>query len=196
MVQSEMQALLELLGSLIFSGRTGVLMLFLVCAAVIDSRTHRIPNWLVFSGALYAIVYNTMFPLWPNATVFLPLAGLSLGLALFLPLYLLRAMGAGDVKLLAMVGAFVGAGAVWQIALSSMIVGGVLAIVYVLLKGTAQRLYTNLSALFRASVIDTMTGTMPNLHVATSTSAGRLPYGVAIALGTIGYLILRQLAFI
>jgi len=196
MADTEIQAILELLSALFISGRTGILMLFLVAAAVIDSRSHRIPNWLVLSGALYAIVYNTLVPLWPNGTILFPLAGLALGLALFLPIYLLRAMGAGDVKLLAMVGAFIGPGAVWQAALASLIVGGFLAILYVLFKGTARRLYRNLSSIFRMSVADAMTGTLPSFRVSTAVSAGRLPYGIAIALGTISFLVLHQLAFI
>jgi prepilin peptidase CpaA len=95
-----------------------------------------------------------------------------------------------------MVGAFIGAGGVWQAALASLVAGGILSIVYVLLKGTAQRLYKNLTSLFRMSVMDTMTGTVPSFRVETAASAGRLPYGIAIAMGTISFLVLRQLAVI
>lgn len=196
MAEAEFKALLDLLASLFLSGRTGALVLLLAAAATIDFRTHRIPNWLVLSGALYATVYNTVLPPWPNGTILFPLAGLALGLLLFLPLYLLRAMGAGDVKLLAMVGAFVGADDVWRCALASLLAGGVLAILFVTLKGTALRLYNNLVSLFRVGLLDTMAGSIPSLRVSTAASAGKLPYGVAIALGTIGYLTLKRLAFI
>jgi len=196
MPSAELSALLDLMRSLFLSGRTGVLILLLVTAALIDSRFHRIPNWLVVAGALYAVTYNTLVPPWPNSTILFPLAGMALGLVLFLPLYVLRAMGAGDVKLLAMVGAFVGASDVWRMALASLLVGGILAIIYVLMKGTAQRLYRNLFTLFHSSIISTLNGSAPNLRVSTSESAGRLPYGVAIALGSIGFLILRQFGFI
>ena len=196
MAEAEFNAMLELMASLLLSGRTGVLLLLLTVAAVIDSRSHRSPNWLVLSGALYALIYNTVFPLWHNGTVLFPLAGLSLGLLLFLPLYLLRAMGAGDVKLLAMCGAFLGPNEIWRVALAVLITGGLLGVIFVVANGTARRLVQNLTNLFRFAVYDTANGSAPSLRISTLASAGRLPYGVAIALGTAAYLVLQQLAFI
>ena len=196
MADAELNAMLELLASLLFSGRTGALLLLLVTAAVIDFRSRRIPNWLVVSGAVYALVYNTVLPPWHNGTVLFPLAGLGLGLALFLPLYLLRAMGAGDVKLLAMCGAFLGPNEIWRAALVILLTGGVLAVVFVLANGTALRMVQNLATLFRVAALDTMTGAVPSLRIPASESAGRLPYGVAIAVGTAAYLVLHQLAFV
>ena len=196
MAEAEFNALLDLLASLLFSGRTGVLLLLMATAAVIDFRSHRIPNWLVVSGAVYALVYNTVFPPWLHGTVLYPLAGLGLGLAIFLPLYLLRAMGAGDVKLLAMCGAFLGPNEIWRAALVVLIAGGLLGVVFVMAHGSALRVYQNLTALFRVAVFDTLGGAAPNLRIPASVSAGRLPYGVAIAVGTAAYLVLHQLAFL
>ena len=196
MAEAEFNAMLELMASLLLSGRTGVLLLLLATAAVIDSRSHRIPNWLVLSGALYALIYNTVFPPWHNGTVLFPLAGLGLGLLLFLPLYLLRAMGAGDVKLLAMCGAFLGPNEIWRAALAVLITGGLLGVVFILANGSALRVVQNFSNLFRVALFDTLGGSAPSLRISTAASAGRLPYGVAIALGTAAYLVLQKLAFI
>ena len=196
MADAELNAVLELLASLLWSGRTGVLLLLLATAAVTDVRSHRIPNWLVVSGAVYALVFNTVFPPWLHGTVLYPLAGLGLGMAIFLPLYLLRAMGAGDVKLLAMCGAFLGPNEIWRAALTVLITGGLLGAVFVLVNGTALRVYQNLTSLFRVAVFDTLGGAAPNLRVPASVSAGRLPYGVAIAVGTAAYLVLHQLAYV
>ena len=196
MAEAEFNAMLELLSSLLLSGRTGVLLLLLVTAAVIDFRSRRIPNLLVVCGAVYALVFNTVFPQWHNGTVLFPLAGLGLGLLLFLPLYLLRAMGAGDVKLLAMCGAFLGPNEIWRAALVILMTGGLLGIVFVLANGTALRVIQNLTNLLRVGALDTMTGSVPSLRIPAGVSAGRLPYGVAIAVGTAAYLVLHQLAFI
>ena len=196
MPYSEFKAMLELLAMLFFDWRTGIVILLLIVAAVSDCRTRRIPNWLVLSGALYGVIYNTVLPPTPHDNILFPLAGLGLGLLLFLPLYLVRAMGAGDVKLLAMAGAFLGPGDTFYAALASMIVGGVLAIVFVLVRGTALRMFHNLASLFQLGFLSLAGGFKPNLQITPSASAGKLPYGVPIAIGTIGYLVLHQLSFL
>jgi prepilin peptidase CpaA len=193
MPYEEFKAMLDVLAMLSFDGRTGILMLLLTAAAVCDYRTHRIPNLLVLSGALLGVIYNTALPLSPHSNILFPLAGLGLGLLLFLPLYFIRVMGAGDVKLLAMVGAFLGPGGTFHAALASMIVGGVLAILFVLARGTALRMFHNLATLFQLGFLGALGRFAPSLRITAGASAGKLPYGVAIAIGTIGYLVLHQL---
>jgi prepilin peptidase CpaA len=192
----EFKAILDLLAMLLFDWRTGILILLLAGAAVSDYRIHRIPNWLVVSGALFGMIYNAVLAPYPHNNILFPLAGLGLGLLLFLPLYLVRAMGAGDVKLLAMVGAFLGPGDTFYAALATMVVGGVLAILFVLMRGTARRLLYNLGSLFQLGFLSMAGGSKPNLQIGADVSAGKLPYGVAIAIGTIGYLITDQLGFL
>jgi prepilin peptidase CpaA len=75
-------------------------------AAVIDVFTHRIPNNLLAPALVLALLTGT-------ATggvmgLMLSLAGLAIGFAMLLPIYSMGAMGAGDVKLLAVAGAFLG----------------------------------------------------------------------------------------
>jgi prepilin peptidase CpaA len=196
MSDSEFNAVLELLTSLVFDWRTGVLFLFLIAAAVIDIRSHRIPNWLVLSGALFGIIYNVSFlPFLPMGVLW-PLEGLGLGFIAFLPLYLLGVMGAGDVKLMAMVGAFVGPRDMIWVLLYTMMAGGVLSILLVLARGTAGRMFYNISTLFRLGFLNAVSGGRPDLQIEATVSAGKLPYGLAIAVGTIGYLILHQLGLV
>lgn len=105
------------------------------------------------------------------------------GLALMLPLYALRAMGAGDVKLMAMVGAFIGPGPVAWATLCTLIAGGILSIVYMLGRGVAAQTLNNLRAMLFDWTV--RAGSGQGLRVAPlETTAARLPYALAIALGT------------
>lgn len=196
MPYAEFEAMLELLAMLVFNWRTGTLMLLLVVAAVSDCRSHRIPNRLVLAGLLFGVLYNTAFPASPRDNLLFPLAGIGLGLFLFLPFYLLRVMGAGDVKLMAMVGAFLGPGETFYVMLASMVVAGVLAVCYVLAKGTAARMLGNVTNLFQRGLLGVLAGTAPNLRIEAGQTAGKLPYGVAIAVATSGYLVSHQLGFL
>src|SRR5688572_28496268 len=96
-------------------------------AAVIDVRTHRIPNILTFGSAAAALVYHA----WTAGAHGLggSAGGWAIGVALFLPLFMLRGMGGGDVKLLGAVGAWLGPMAVLYAGLYSLLAGGVLALV-------------------------------------------------------------------
>jgi prepilin peptidase CpaA len=179
-MSSEFAALLDLLQMLVLSPRTGVLIALLAAAAAWDAKTGRIPNWLVYGGALYALAYNSFFPLYPKdiGAVF-ALEGLGVGLAALLPLYLLRAMGAGDVKLMAMVGAFLGPRMTVAAVLATLVAGGLLSIAVAMRSRRLGHMVFNLGTL--------------TLH--TDASAGRMPYGLAIAAGSASYLVLAQLGY-
>ncbi len=85
---------------------TGVLLTVLIAAAVIDIRRHRLPNVLTVSAAVLGIILQGGLHGWSG---FLNgLAGFCTGLFLLLPFYAAQWMGAGDVKLMAAVGAFLG----------------------------------------------------------------------------------------
>ena len=106
----EIQALLSLLWMLLSDPRILVLFALLLIASVNDWRSYRIPNWLTFGGWLFALLSGVLMARTPSAGAIQALSGLALGFVLLLPCYALGVMGAGDVKLMAMVGAFLGAG--------------------------------------------------------------------------------------
>src|SRR5690242_564869 len=108
-----------------------------LAAAVWDLRTRRIPNVLTFGGTLVALLLHGYMG--GLSGVGLSLAGWAVGLALFFPFFALGGLGAGDVKLLAAVGALVGPlPAVW-VALFTMIAGGVMAILVASYSGYLRR---------------------------------------------------------
>lgn len=195
-MNSELQAALELLSMLVLDPRTGVLIGLLLAAAWSDCKTQRIPNLLVFGGAVFGLIYNFMFPPMRDVESLWALQGLGTGLALLLPFYLLRAMGAGDVKLMAMAGAFLGYPTIIYAVLASFLAGGVLAVAYAIWKGVLGRMLVNLFTMFQVAALGAMGGIRPSFAMDSRVSVGKLPYGVAIAAGTIGYLVLRQFGFI
>jgi prepilin peptidase CpaA len=150
-------------------------------AAVIDVRTHRIPNLLTFGSAAAALVYYA----WTAGAHGLGASagGWAIGVALFLPLFLLRGMGGGDVKLLGAVGAWLGPMGVLYAGLYSVLAGGVLALVIGLMHGYLGKAFSNLWGLlgvWRAAGIQPL----PGLTLEDSVGP-RLAYGVAIAAGTV-----------
>ena len=122
------QVLLDPLARLLHQPGATLLVVLLVTAAVMDWRTYRIPNWLTAGGMALGLIYNTVtFQPWHEGLLG-SLAGLGVGLVVLLPVYALRVMGAGDVKLMAMVGAFVGLPDIFNAVLYSLIVGGIAAV--------------------------------------------------------------------
>ena len=111
------------------------------------------------------------------------LAGCIVGLLLFLPIFALRGMGAGDVKLLAAVGAWLGPGNVAMAALATSIAGGVIAILVAVGYGYLRTALNNVWLLLTHWRV---TGIKP-LHVVTlqGTKGPRLAYAIPIAIGTV-----------
>lgn len=173
-----------------------VLCVLLALAVWNDLRTRRIPNALVFGGALLGLLFNSFLP--AGAGLFIEpfggigflaaLGGLAVGLALLLPMYALRALGAGDVKLMAMVGAFVGAWNVAGITLLTLLAGGVLALGVALYNGRLKVMVGNTVQMIKYSLLRSMAGELAKVE-APAAASGRLPYAVAIAAGTVPYLV-------
>jgi prepilin peptidase CpaA len=167
---------------------SGTLVILLLIAAWHDTRHYRIPNLLVFPGAVIGVLLNTFLPQEMGGLgILTSLAGLGVGLVVLLPLYLLRAMGAGDIKLMAMIGAFVDPTDMLNVTLYILLAGGVLAIGVVLLRGKLAKLIDNLKIMLLMRLAGSSIASLPASGMLPE-SAGKLPYGVAIAAGTLVYL--------
>lgn len=172
-----------------------LLSILLALAVWHDVRSRRIPNLLVLAGIVIAVILQLALPRgsglfvepFGSIGILSSLAGLGAGLALLLPMYALRALGAGDVKLVAMIGAFVGPGTVFGIVLCSLLAGGVLAVSVALYNGTLKRMLGNSFHLVLHSIFGTLTGQSAKIE-APAAPSGKLPYAIAIAAGTIPYL--------
>ena len=158
-------------------------------AAWTDIRSRRIPNRLVFAGAGIGLIWQLTAG--GVEGLLAALGGMGVGLAVMVPFYVLRAMGAGDVKLMTMVGAFLGPVGTFSAALLTFVVGGVLAVVIAIANGTLGQLLSNLKTMVWGSLGRVMIGGSAQF-VAPVVSVGKLPYGVVIALGTLAYIGMRQ----
>ncbi|MGY2491450.1 A24 family peptidase [Cupriavidus sp. CP313] len=149
-------------------------------AAAIDMDRRRIPNWLTFGGWIAALpVMAAIHGLAAGSLVWL--YGWTVGLVLFLPFYLMRGMAAGDVKLMAAVGAWLGVSMVLKIALATCMIGGVWALVLLLTTGQGRATLTRVGHMLIATLVPGARPVQPQ----AGASAGSIPYGVAIAAGTL-----------
>jgi len=152
-----------------------------------DLRTRRLPNLLTLGGAAVALLYGVV-----TAGVGGAIAGISgwaVGLVLFLPLFALGGMGAGDVKLLAAVGAWLGPATAFWTALYAAIAGGVMAVIVGLATGYLGQALRNVS--FLVSFWQTV-GLKPLPELTLATGRGpRLPYALAITAGAVASMWLR-----
>jgi prepilin peptidase CpaA len=170
-----------------------VLAVVALVAAVYDVRFRRIPNWLTLSGVLMGIGLNSFLNVkglnWYSGLNWrTSLMGLGLAFLIYFPLYLLRGMGAGDVKLMAAVGAIVGPANWFGIFILSNILGGLAAVVLLLTKGRLIRTFSNLGYM-----LNEMAHLRPpymrkeELDV-RSPRAVTMPHGLAIAIGSLAFL--------
>ncbi|MEY2919812.1 MAG: hypothetical protein RL261_1117 [Pseudomonadota bacterium] len=154
---------------------TVLLLLVLALAVRADTLDHRIPNELVIAGAVAGLllaIVNAGFVGAMHA-----IAGLLVGGAMLLPFYLLRGLGAGDVKLMAVVGAYLGPSDAVLAAAISLVAGAALGICVVLL-----RLWPEGYAV-RAMTQATNTSTDSRRQRYAAVSQEKFPYAVAIATG-------------
>lgn len=157
-----------------------VLGVILLIAVVTDLKSMRIPNWLTFPSMLLGLAYH-------GATrgldgLVFAVSGLALGLALMLLPFLLRVMGAGDVKLMAAAGAFLGAAEVLRAFIWTSLAGGVYALVVLLFH--LPQLKAVLGAIRNSLRFMLATGELSYVPATEKTRLPRLCYGVAIAFGT------------
>jgi len=127
------------------SAQTFLAVAVAVIACGYDLRTRRIPNPLTFGAALSAVAFNVVAT---GSSGFMTAGGgWLLGVVLFIPFFALGGMGAGDVKLLGAIGAWLGPEAVLHVALYTALAGGPIAIVVALRSGYLRQALSNLKTL-------------------------------------------------
>ena len=156
-------------------------------ACVCDLRTRRIPNLLTFGGAALALAYSV----WMSGFggLLTSVGGWAVGCALFLPMFVLGGMGAGDVKLAACLGAWLGPMPAVFVALYSAIAGGVMALVVALATGYFKQAVGNVWLLLAHWRV---VGVRPLPELTLETARGpRLPFALPILAGAMAAMWLK-----
>ena len=156
-------------------------------ACITDVTTRRIPNVLTFGAAGAAFFVRGVLHGAPG--LFEAGAGWLVGFAILFPLFFVRGLGAGDVKLVAALGAWFGpADALW-LALYTSLAGGVIGIGYSLSRGYLRTALSNLAVIGNHWVFSGFQP-VPGLTL-DNTERPRLPYALPIMVGTMVTLWLR-----
>jgi prepilin peptidase CpaA len=152
-----------------------------ITAALLDVHQHRIPNWLTLPGIGLGVGLRWALFGWKGlgSGVF---GCLFAGGIMFL-FYFVRAMGAGDVKLMAAIGSLVGLRYAVSVLLGTAIFGGILGIVYVVYRRRIAVTFRNVGSVLRFHAWAGLQA-HPKFNL-DNPAALRMPYGMAIALGTL-----------
>jgi prepilin peptidase CpaA len=174
-------------------GTAFMLLTLVAIAAIYDMRYRRIPNWLTLAGIIGGIAMNTFLG-WDNpnrwAGLIFALKGMGLGFIAYFALFALRAMGAGDVKLMAAVGAMAGWENWFGIFILTAVMGGILAVLVSIAKKRLGTTFWNVGF-----ILSEMKKGRPayvqreDLDVKHPKAVG-LPHGAVIAVGSVFFLAL------
>ena len=162
------------------------MILLLVYAAVEDMRVRQIRNWLTLTLAVTGIV-NSLVSQHALVSPLQSIAGFGLALAIMVPMFVLRAVGGGDVKLIAAVGAWLGPLGMIQVLVIEKLVGLVIVLVQCAWQGKLTALFRNSATVavnlvhLRELGVDHVSGTGQSCR-----SIDRpLPYAVPVLAGVL-----------
>jgi prepilin peptidase CpaA len=161
--------------------REAIAMAVALVAVVFDLRTRRIPNYLTIGTAAVALAVSGF----AEGTTGLAGAGLGwlVGAIVFFPFFALGGMGAGDVKLMAALGALLGPiNAIW-LAIFSSIAGGVVAVLVSMSRGYLQQALANVWLMLLHWRV-AGAGAVPGMTL-RDTRGPRLAYAIPIAIGVV-----------
>jgi prepilin peptidase CpaA len=150
-------------------------------AGWMDQRTRRIPNWLTVPGLIVGIATNAALSGWHG--VVLALEGAGLALAILLPFVLLRALGAGDWKLIGAVGGLLGPKALLYVLIVSILAAGAIGMVQVIRANRVVHTLKNMWVLAQGFLIF---GLRANPEISLDNPGlMKVPFGVAVAIAAV-----------
>jgi prepilin peptidase CpaA len=167
-----------------------VLILTTLAAAWYDVRIRRIPNWINLSGIILGLGLNLFFD--HGHGLLASLGGLLIASAVYVPLYILKGMGAGDVKLMAAVGAIAGPANWLVIFITTALLGGSLSLVLVVARKQVTQTLQNVSTILRHLARGRRPAEQDETLSIDSDKALKMPHGAVIAAGVFIFLFLQR----
>lgn len=160
----------------------------LIVAAVIDGLQLKVPNWITFPMIISGWVWSATLSPYPGwEGIMYSLIGTVVGLGLLLPAYAIGGMGAGDVKLMAGIGAWVwGTVTLYSFAVSA-VVGGVIAVGMVLYGKSWNKHQGQFWMIWNEILTVKNPEKLAEIATERKPTMMLLPYGIPIAIGTIAY---------
>ncbi|GIX03047.1 MAG: prepilin peptidase [Planctomycetaceae bacterium] len=157
----------------------------LIWAAYIDGRQLRVPNWMTYPLMLSGLLYGFWQGGW-NGLGHSAL-GLIVGLLCLLPLYSVGGMGAGDVKLMAGMGAWVGAATTWYAFCVSVVVGAFMAVIMAWWRGKFAHHLANFTLIWHEWLTIRDPVKLAEIAAERKPRMLLLPYGIPICIGSLLY---------
>jgi len=161
-----------------------ILTVILIICAWTDFKNRKIYNAIIGPGIVIALFFSIIQQGWSGLLI--SLEGFIVGIGLLFIPFILGGMGAGDVKLLGLVGAFNGPAFVFNAFIGTALVGGLMAVVILIIKHDLNKVVRNIWSSLLGVFFNRFRSATYQVHKKTS-----LPYGIAIALGTIGVYLMR-----
>ena len=156
-----------------------------------DLRSNRIPNWLNAALVLSGLFVHGWLSGWTGIQQ--SFLGLLTGFSLLIVLWLMRAMGAGDVKYMAALGAWLGPEMTLYAALAGILVGGVISLGMVAYRRAWGRFANNMGLLvIKMGSARTAFGEFASMKDLTGPGKTAVPYAVPLTLGALGVLLMAQ----
>ena len=154
-----------------------------VLASWIDWRYRKVPNWLNLSLILAGLAVQVIFYGWPG--LWMGLLGMLLGFGLLIIPWLMHAMGAGDVKLMAAIGVWLGPALTLRAFCVGAILAGIIAMVMIIIGRRLWQAYANLRLIMtKLNSWKRAFSNFGSVQMLKSTSQ-LLPYGVPLRIGTL-----------
>ncbi len=158
-------------------------LVFALIGGWMDWRSRRLPNWWTVSGFAIGLAVNAVWLGWPGARS--ALEGAGLGLLVLFPFVWVRAMGAGDWKLMGALGALLGPGQLLVLLWVAAITAGVMAVIEIVRRKRVRAAVTNIGRVMYAVVTLGRRGGAGMDVSLDNPGATTVPFGVAVAVATV-----------